>query len=50
MRTADYIKKYNLKEGLSLSDDSFLQDFYLDFQSNIEIQIETEFLGYCFKI
>ena len=42
MRTADYIRKYDLKNGLTQNNHQpFLQDFYLDFQSNVEIQLDT---------
>lgn len=42
MRTAEYIRKYDLKNGFQKKDhESFLEDFYFDFLSNIDIQIDT---------
>ena len=42
MRTSEYIKKYDLKTGFALkSHEPFLEDFYFDFQSNVEIQYDT---------
>lgn len=42
MRTSEYIKNYDLKNGFALKDhEPFLEDFYFDFLSNIDIQIET---------
>jgi len=41
MKTSEYIKKYNLKEKFIKSkSDDFLEDFYFDFLSNVEITKE----------
>jgi predicted house-cleaning noncanonical NTP pyrophosphatase (MazG superfamily) len=42
MRTSDYIKKYQLKNGLAFSDrELIIEDLYFDFQANVEIQMEV---------
>jgi curved DNA-binding protein CbpA len=42
MRTSEYIKKYDLKNGFPIaSHEPFLMDFYFDFQSNVEIKSEV---------